>query len=186
MLQATARWEAFFCQIFRSESPCHYLGEISRFALYYYHLPSPAWNLKAFQRPNCSFCIMSLGLIFGSLSTWRFLADKAQLILTPVTSIMCLQGPPRPPCSAVRSTRRLPSQQRRLVATEQQPRSSLRAYSELTAKKLWWLFSMSKAFSLTEINLELNPEYFKTNKFNHDFICKFIFRNSAIISRYSS
>ena len=40
MLQATARWEAFFSQIFPSESPCHYLGEISCYELYYYHLPS--------------------------------------------------------------------------------------------------------------------------------------------------
>ena len=107
------------------------------------------------------------------------LADKqAQLISTPVTSIMCLQGPPRPSCSVVRSTRRLPSQQRRLDATEQQPCSSLRAFSELTAKN-----------SLTEINKKLNQEYFKIkiNKFNHDFICdEFISRNSAMISRYSS
>ena len=38
MLQATARWEAFFSQIFPSELPCHYLGEICCCALYYYHL----------------------------------------------------------------------------------------------------------------------------------------------------
>ena len=51
--------------------------------------------------------------------------------------MMCWKGPPRPPCSAVtvHSTRRLPSQQRSLVAPEQQRRSSLRAASELSAEK---------------------------------------------------
>ena len=57
MLQATARWEAFFSQIFPSESPCHYLGEIRCYALYYYHL------LKAIRRSDCSVWIMSVRLI---------------------------------------------------------------------------------------------------------------------------
>ena len=43
------------------------------------------------------------------VSKVSFLLDRqAQQIFTPITSIMCLQGPPRPPCFAVRSTRRLP------------------------------------------------------------------------------
>ena len=37
------------------------------------------------------------------------------------------------------STQRLQSQQCSMVATEQQPRSSLRACNELTAKEGWWL-----------------------------------------------
>ena len=57
MLQATARWEAFFSQIFPSESPCHYLGEICCYALYYYR------PLKSFRRSNCSVWIMSVRLI---------------------------------------------------------------------------------------------------------------------------
>ena len=60
MLQATARWEAFFSQIFPSESPCHYLVKnccyVTCLVLYYHHL------LKAF-RPNCSVWIMSVRLI---------------------------------------------------------------------------------------------------------------------------
>ena len=33
ILQTTARWEAFFSQIFPSEFPCHYLGELWKFAV---------------------------------------------------------------------------------------------------------------------------------------------------------
>ena len=117
----------------------------------FYHISS--LSSQAAIKVTCLDYVLEVDL-FDISSTWRFLAD----ISTPVTSIKCLQGPPRPPCSAVRSARRLPLQQRRLVATEQQPRSSLRACSELTAKKLWWLLWMSKTFSLTEINLELNLE----------------------------
>ena len=57
MLQATARSKAFFSQMFPSESPCHYLGKICCYALYYYHL------LKAFLRFNWSVWIMSMRLI---------------------------------------------------------------------------------------------------------------------------
>ena len=39
--------------------------------------------------------------------------------------------------------------------------SSLRANSEPTAKKLWWLLWMRKTFSLTETNLKLNLECLK-------------------------
>ena len=121
------------------------------------------------------------------VSKVSILADKqAKLILMPVSFIMCLQGLPRPPCSAVHSTQRLQSQQRCLVATQQQPHSSLTECSELTAKDQWWLLGMSKTFSLTETNLKLNQDYFKINEFNHDFICEFISRNSAMISHHSS
>ena len=57
MLQATARLEAFFSQIFTRESRYHYLGEICCYALYCYHL------LKAFRKSNCSVCIMSVRLM---------------------------------------------------------------------------------------------------------------------------
>ena len=46
---------------------------------------------------------------------------------------------------------------------------------------------MSKTCSLTETDLKLNPDSFKINEFNHhDFICEFIYRNSAMNSQYSS
>ena len=111
---------------------------------------------------------------------------QAQQISTPVMAlmaIMCLKGPPRPPCPVVHSTRQLLLQQSRLVATgtEQQQHSSLRACSELTAKQGWWLLWMSKTFSsLKQIwswirnYLRLkNSTWFHMwihfQEFNHDF-----------------
>ena len=83
--------------------------------------------------------IALFGSLFLRLIPLKFAYKQAQQISTPVTSILCFQGPPRPSCSAVRSTPRLLSQQRgcqrRPMATEQQLGSSLRAGSELTAKK---------------------------------------------------
>ena len=104
--EATARWEAFFSQIFPSESPCHYVGT-GQHLLLCIVLPSSAFScLKAFRKSNSS---MSLHLdyvlkvdLFDSLSTWRFL--KFPFLLTSRLSrsgrqgqdwksMMCLQGP---------------------------------------------------------------------------------------------
>ena len=134
MLQATAGWEAVFSRICPSEYPCHYLGDVCCYALYYYHLPSRAWEPSEDLIAPSGLCLwgcylwQSLNLKVSKVS---FIANKhVQQILTPATSIMCLKGPPLYPCSAVcSSSRRLLLQQRSLVAIKQQPHSSLRACS---------------------------------------------------------
>ena len=181
MLQATARWEAFFSQIFLIESPCHYWGEICCYALYYYHL------LKAFWRSNCS------RFRLDSLSTWRFLKFPFFLTSRPSWSWRQLRQ-----WCAYKAFHVLPALL--CAAPDVCCRSSAdwsplsnshtaalgcAIMNELTVKNQWWLLWMSKTFSLTETNLNLNQEYFKINKFNHDFTCEFISRNSAMISQYS-
>ena len=81
MLQATARWEAFFSQTFPSESPCHYLGEMSCYAFYYNYLPSPAWRPSNDLIAPSGLCPCPLDYVlevdlFDSISTWRILADN--------------------------------------------------------------------------------------------------------------
>ena len=80
-----------------------------------------------------------------SLSTWRFLkipslptSRPCRSYCPPVTSSICLKGPPRTLSNAVCHRRRLPSQPRQLSCWSSQNSSSagsVRAGSELTAKK---------------------------------------------------
>ena len=167
MLKETARWEAFFSQIFPSESLCHYVGNICCYALHYYLLPSPAWKPSEDLIAPSGLCpwVWSLWCLNMKVSKVSFSAAKqAQQNSTPVTSIMCLQLTRHStssllccvqhPTSAVAA-----AQPGRLWAAA---RSSLRACSELTAnfsaKKGWWLLWMSKTFSFTEKNLKLDQE----------------------------
>ena len=196
MLQATARWEAFFSQTYHSESSCHFFSEMCCYALYCYHLPSLAWKPSEDLIAPSGWCPWGCSLDdvlevdpFDSLSTWRFL--KFPFLLTSRPS--CQSRHQWRPSCAYKAIHVLPA----LCAAPDSSRSSAdwsplsssdaqpRACSKLTAKKLWRLLWMSRTFSLPE-TIKLNLEYFEINEFNHDFICEFISRNSAMISRYSS
>ena len=110
------------------------------------------------------------------VSKVSFIADKqAQQTSTPETSNYVLQRPSACSllCCAQHPTSAVAAVSPGLVATEQQPRSSLGVCSELTAKKGRLLLWMSKTISLIEINLKLDADNLRL-------------MNSAMISYVSS
>ena len=167
MLQATARWEAFFSQTYHSESSCHFFSEMCCYALYCYHLPSLAWKPSEDLIAPSGWCPWGCSLDdvlevdpFDSLSTWRFL--KFPFLLTSRPSWSQCQW--RPSC-AYKFFPVLPAllcaatDVCRCSAAWSSPSSSQAAAigrSVSWLQRNWWLLWMSKIFPLTERNLKLN------------------------------
>ena len=116
---------------------------------------------------------------------------QAQLILTPVTSIMCLQGLPHLSCFAVCSTGRLSLHQRCLVATQQQLQSRLSCLQIScddyfgwvkhfpSLKQIWsWIWNNLRLMNLTMISYvnsfpRIQPwfhNFLHSTEFTHEFM----------------
>ena len=205
MLQATARWEAFFSQIFPSESPCHYLGE---FAVM--HFITIICLLLLESLPKIWLLHLDYVLVvdpFDNLSTWKFLKFLFLLTSSPSWSrwqwhpscvyealhflhaLLC-SAPDICSCSSSCTTWSPPSssQTAALVLAV----SWLQRWGDdyfgwvkhfPSLKQIWsWIQNTSRSMNSTMILL-WNHGY----EFIYEiFMCEFISRNLAMISRYSS